>query len=391
VSGTFERTQSIEKARLLEKRFPDPDMRPPLFGLALGVKDIFHVDGFETRCGSRLPASLFEGAEASSVKRLKDAGAIIFGKTVTAEFAGSEPGPTRNPHNFAHTPGGSSSGSAAGVASGYFHLALGTQTSGSVIRPAAYCGVVGFKPSFNRVPTDGVIPFSDSTDHVGIFVPDTSLVNIVMRVLVDDWKTTKWRPHLGVPDGPYLKQASPRALSHFEEAVKQIEQNRFTVRRIPAFDDIERINRCHRRLIIGEITRVHRNWYQSYPELYRPRTVEYFVKGKHISESDLPELREKRLELRNRIQDHMEEYQIEAWITPSATGSAPRGLSSTGNPIMNIPWTNAGLPVASIPSGTDESGLPYGLQIVGKFMEDEKTAAVAEELEKIIGKKDRRP
>ena len=139
-----------DAATLLE-RYPAPESRPPLFGIAVGVKDIFHVKGFTTRAGSQVSPELLQGPEAAVVTALRNAGALILGKTVTTEFAYFAPGPTRNPHNPAHTPGGSSSGSAAAVAAGLCPLALGTQTIGSIIRPASFCGVVGYKPSYDRV------------------------------------------------------------------------------------------------------------------------------------------------------------------------------------------------------------------------------------------------
>jgi len=157
----FERLR--KDAQELIWRFPDPKNRPPLFGMTVGVKDIFHVDGFTTQAGSRLPAHELQGNEAESVTRLKNAGALILGKTVTTEFAYFTPGPTRNPHDPAHTPGGSSSGSAAAVGAGLCPLALGTQTIGSLIRPAAFCGTVTLKPTYDRISRSGVIPLSPSS------------------------------------------------------------------------------------------------------------------------------------------------------------------------------------------------------------------------------------
>ena len=148
IPGTYERDRVLREASQLMDLYPEPRDRPPLFGIPVGIKDIINVSGFPTRCGAELPPTAFDGPQAECVSRIKRAGSIIMGKTVTTEFAYFEPGPTRNPHNLNHTPGGSSSGSAAGVASGFFPFALGSQTGGSVIRPAAYCGVVGFKPSF---------------------------------------------------------------------------------------------------------------------------------------------------------------------------------------------------------------------------------------------------
>ncbi len=147
------------EARELVEKYPHPEDRPDLFGLLVGVKDIFHVDGFPTRGGSNVPAKILQGNEARCVTQLKEAGALVMGKTVTTEFAYFAPGATRNPHNLKHTPGGSSSGSAAAVAANLVPMAFGTQTIGSITRPASYCGVIGFKPSYERISRAGVIRF----------------------------------------------------------------------------------------------------------------------------------------------------------------------------------------------------------------------------------------
>src|SRR5436305_8436203 len=165
------RERLLREAAALEARYPVPAERPPLFGIPVGVKDIFHVDGFVTLAGSELPPELFAGPEAAAVTRLREAGALILGKTATTEFAFLAPASTRNPRNPAHTPGGSSSGSAAAVAAGFCPLALGTQTVGSSIRPAAFCGVAGYVASRGRVSLDGILPFSPSLDQFGMFAP----------------------------------------------------------------------------------------------------------------------------------------------------------------------------------------------------------------------------
>src|SRR5438067_10834636 len=177
------RARLLNEATALQKRFPDPESRPPLYGVLLGVKDIFYVDGFPTRAGSQLPAEIFSEPEASCVTKLREAGVLLLGKTVTTEFAYFEPGPTRNPHNLEHTPGGSSSGSAAAVAAGFCPLALGTQTIGSVIRPAAFCGIVGFKPTYGRIPTAGLVPCAPSLDTIGFFTQDVAGIALVAPVL----------------------------------------------------------------------------------------------------------------------------------------------------------------------------------------------------------------
>jgi Asp-tRNA(Asn)/Glu-tRNA(Gln) amidotransferase A subunit family amidase len=385
VPGTFDRARVIRQAEELMMMFPDPDSRPPLFGMPAGIKDIFRVDGFLTQCGSVLPPSLFEGIEASSVTRLKRAGCIVFGKTVTSEFAGPEPGPTRNPHNLGHTPGGSSSGSAAGVAAGYFPVALGTQTLGSITRPSAYCGVIGIKPSLKRAAIDGVVRFSESVDHVGVFLSDLSLGRPVLEVIVDDWGDAhaafSQTRVLGIPEGPYMEQASENALRHFDFVVGKIMDSGLRIQRIPIMVDIHEINDSHRRLITGEIERTHREWFKDYSHLYRPRTREYFEKGKEITEEQLEAARERRLQFRKRIMSTMQDEGIQAWVCPSATDHAPQGLGSTGDPVMSIPWTNIGLPTISLPVGMDQSGLPHGLQVVGAFNEDEALLEIVSELQ----------
>ena len=158
-----------------------------LRGAPLGVKDVFHVDGLPTRAGSRLPPEELAGPQGTAVGRLRAAGAVVVGKTASTEFAYFAPAATRNPHHPEHTPGGSSSGSAAAVAAGQCVLALGTQTIGSVGRPASFCGVVGFKPSYDRIPRDGLIPLAPSLDHVGVFAPDVAWARRAAAVLCDDW------------------------------------------------------------------------------------------------------------------------------------------------------------------------------------------------------------
>src|SRR5258706_543342 len=168
------RSRLIADAVALEARFPDPASRPPLYGIPLGIKDMFHVDGFLTRAGSRFLFELFSGSEAECVRTLRSAGTLILGKTVSTEFAYFEPGPTRNPHNLEHTPGGSSSGFAVVVVVGFCSLVLGTQTIGSTIRPAAFCGIAGFKPTYRRISTEGLIKCAESMDTMGFFMQDVA-------------------------------------------------------------------------------------------------------------------------------------------------------------------------------------------------------------------------
>jgi Asp-tRNA(Asn)/Glu-tRNA(Gln) amidotransferase A subunit family amidase len=295
------------------------------------------------------------------------------GKTVTTEFAYFEPGPTRNPHNLNHTPGGSSSGSAAAVAAGLAPLTLGTQTIGSVNRPAAFCGVVGYKPSYNRIPTGGLLYFSRSADHVGCFTQDVEGMILAARALVEDWQdiSVSYKPVLGIPRGKYLEQASDEGLKAFSEQLERLRNAGYTVKEINALDDIETITIWHRKLIAAEIALEHAELYAKYAALYRPRTAEIIEEGKAISKQDLEEGRKRQKQLREKLETQMREAEIDLWVTPAAPGPAPEGIDATGNPAMNMPWTNSGLPSVTIPAGRAENGLPLCLQFIAPYMGDE--------------------
>ena len=360
----------------LQKRYPDPARRPPLYGVPIGVKDIYHVDGFVTQAGSTLPWEELVGKEASSVTKLKANGALILGKTVTAEFAYFEPGPTRNPRNLAHTPGGSSSGSAAAVAAGFCALALGTQTIGSVIRPAAYCGVVGFKPSYKRIARDGIIPVSDALDHVGMFTQDVAGMELAASLLCDSWRTLPEPdslPRLAIPVGVYLEQASPEALDVFADHVRKLEAAGYSIQRVPLLDDFQAIREQTFRLMSAQMAEVHADWFARYEPLYRPRTATMIRNGQQVTrEQQAADLKMQR-ETRERIAEAVQASDIDLWISPAATSAAPPGLQSTGNPAMNLPWTLIGFPTITLPTASvSADGLPFGLQVTGALNEDER-------------------
>jgi Asp-tRNA(Asn)/Glu-tRNA(Gln) amidotransferase A subunit family amidase len=311
---------------------------------------------------------------------------------VTTEFAYFEPGPTRNPHDPEHTPGGSSSGSAAAVAAGYCELALGTQTVGSVIRPAAFCGVVGFKPSYGRVPTGGLLLCSPSVDTIGLFARHVATVRRGAAVVVAGWDARAMeaalggdtKPVLGVPDGPYLRQASPEGMPVFDEQVARLQAGGYRVERVEAMADIEAVNERHRALQAGEMAIEHGAWMDEHLNLYRQRTREILLRGREVPEGRLREARDGRAALRSRLHDAMDSAGIDLWISPSATGPAPRGIDSTGDPIMNLPWTHAGMPALSLPAGW-VGRLPVGLQVVGRFGGDEEVIGWGKALCVLLG------
>ncbi|MEZ4770388.1 MAG: amidase [Caldilineales bacterium] len=319
------------EAAALAARFPDPLSRPPLYGALVAVKDIFHVNGLVTRAGSDVPPELFAGPEAAVVALLREAGALILGKAVTTEFAYFEPGPTRNPHNLDHTPGGSSSGSAAAVAAGLCPLAVGTQTIGSVIRPAAFCGVIGFKPSYDRIPTAGLVYFSRSADHVGLFTQDVAGMRLAAGVVCRDWQDIAplgRLPVLGVPEGPYLQQADPESLAAFRGQLDRLAAAGVPVRSVPALEDIERVNHLHRRLIFAEFADEHATMYDQYAKLYRPRTAEIIEIGRTVSDEEQAEAKASMASLRAEMVDLMDAVGIDLWACPAAARLARRRTAS---------------------------------------------------------------
>lgn len=369
------------RATSLENRYPTTADRPTLFGIPVGVKDIFHVDGLSTKAGSSIPPSAFAGTEAASVSALAEQGAYMLGKTVTTEFAYYDPGPTRNPHNLDHTPGGSSSGSAAAVAAGLVPLALGTQTYGSVARPASFCGIVGVKPSFGRISRDGVLPLSPSADHVGFFTQDVPGAEITASVLYDEWHPVapEHRPTIGVPTGPYLSQADDRTVEHFESTIETLEQNGYEVRRFQVFDDIESVNDRHHRMVAADAAIVHDELFHTYEADYEAELKALIEEGQDIPARELGRARTGRTDLRAAVAASMDDHGVDVIASPSAPGPAPEGLEDTGDPVMNVPWTHSGVPTVSVPAGTID-GLPIDLQIAARYGYDEWLLPWAEDL-----------
>ncbi len=346
----------------------------PLTGVPLGVKDIFHVEGLETRAGSTLPLELLRGTEAESVTALRQAGALVVGKTVSTEFAFFSPGPTRNPLDLERTPGGSSSGSAAAVAAGLSAVALGTQTIGSISRPASFCGVVGFKPSYDRISTAGVIPLSRSLDHVGSFTHTTRDAQTMAALLCTQWspRPTGRKPRLGLPEGPFLEHASDEAQRHFSDTCEKLRDHGSELVPVEVLTDLDQIVESHNTIVAAEAARFHQRWFSQYGDRYHTKTRELIDRGSAVTDEELEANRASLLRLRQTLTETMEHWEIDFWLSPAAPGPAPRGLDSTGDPIMSLPWTHAGLPTLTIPAGCGDSGFPIGLQIAAGWWNDEE-------------------
>ena len=397
-------TRLLNALKKLSKKYPDPANRPPLFGVPIAVKDIYRVDGFDTACGSKLPPALFAGLEASSVTRLKAAGALILGKTVTTEFAWFQPGPTRNPRNTDYSPGGSSSGSAAAVAAGMAPVALGTQTIGSVIRPAAYCGIVGVKPSAQSIPTDGIIPFSSTFDQAGYFTRDIETAERIASVICDEWAPTAAAPPgniipeiqesdnqaktplvIGIPDSSFLEQADVQILNTFNHALDNLKNAGHRIVTTNLFADIKRINREHKAIAAREFAMVHAGWYAEYAHLYSEHSIKLIQEGREVPEGAVPAILSHRLAVQKDLALRMDSEGIDLWLSPAATSLPPKGLSSTGSPLMNLPWTFTGVPCITIPLNNTGLPLPAGLQCSGRMHELKNLFANVKALESILG------
>ena len=382
-----DRWQRLEAAtRALEATHLASHDRPALFGVPVGVKDIFHVDGFPTRAGSQLPPDVLAGPEAETVRRLREAGAVLLGKTVTTEFAYFAPGPTRNPHDPAHTPGGSSSGSAAAVAAGLVPLALGSQTIGSVNRPAAFCGVVGVKPSFGRISVAGVVPVAPSVDTVGFFTQDVAGAQLAAGVLYDRWRGAVAPPlrRIVAVDGPYLDQCGSTARTAFEAHLSALEGAGYDIERTAVFPAIDQVNAQHTRLVAAETALSHSTWYPAHGDRYAPATATLIEEGQAVEVGALAAARAGRGEHRRAVETQLTDHDAAIVVSPAAPGPAPEGIETTGDPVMNLPWSYTGLPTVTVPAGRTDAGLPLAMQVTGRFGADEWVLSYAHEVEDVL-------
>jgi len=372
----------------------------PLHGLPVGLKDIIDTRRMPTEYGTAQEAGRVPLFDAAIVERLRAAGAILMGKTRTTELAFLDPGPTRNPHNLAHTPGGSSSGSAAAVAAQMVPLAVGTQTGGSVIRPASYCGVTGFKPTFGTVPRKGILPQSPSLDTVGVFATSPSGAALLAEVLAgappDDpgapvppparlLATTQADPPLppvfAIVKPPGWDDAHEDLRAAFAELSDALGDQAFEVPLPAAFDMAAR----QREIVnLAEMARCYHSYGRGDrrdllgPELRRALEAgEAIFARDYLAALDWPKVL-------NAALDEVFE-RCDAIICPAATGPAPEGLDSTGSAIFNGLWTFCGTPAVTVPAFTATTGLPMGVQLVAARGEDARLLRTARWLDAWIG------
>jgi len=375
--------------------------RGPLSGIPVAIKDIFATSDMPTTNGSPIYRDHVPAADAWVVERLRNLGATIFGKTVSTEFAWRHPGATVNPWKPAHTPGGSSSGSAAAVAAGIVPLALGSQTLGSVIRPAAFNGVVGLKPSFGAIPRTGVHPLSPSLDHVGFFARRVDDVALALSLLAG---TSDSDPHgrpvpgfhvdidKGVPplDQPRLAvvrfeqwpQAEPEQRKLFETAVAKLRDAGAVAQELE-LSELDRANwNAINTILASEAALIFESLVARYPDRTSDHLKSLVQAGKAHTAPDYLAAKELQQRLRSDFATQISGF--DAVLTLPAFGEAPEGLGFTGKAEYCAPWTLLGAPAVVLPAGFGRHGLPLGVQIVGAYRDDYRTLRVAKWIETVL-------
>ncbi len=370
--------QALEQARALDRGA----IRGLLHGLPVGVKDIFDTFDMPTQYGSPIYKGHRPVADASSVALTRRAGAVILGKTVTTEFATFTPNKTRNPHNPVYTPGGSSSGSAAGVADWMMPLAFGTQTFGSVIRPASYCGVVGYKPTYNMLQKSGVKPEADTLDTIGLMartVPDVALFAAALTGfshLQGAGLQANGAPRIGICRTYEWSRAQPETVSAMERAATALAAAGAKVSDLSLPASFAGLLAAHQEILWYEVSRCFVDEFMRHPGLLSAPLRECCAKGFAGNPSDYLNALEVGRACRAQLNDAFGDCDV--LLAPAAPGEAPQGLESTGDPVMNAVWTLLHAPCVTVPVATGPNGLPVGLQAVGRIGDDARTLACAQ-------------
>lgn len=363
----------------------------PLHGLPVGLKDIIDTTDFPTERGSAVHAGRRPIEDAWIVSRLRAAGAVVLGKTVTTEFACFTPGPTRNPHDPARTPGGSSSGSAAAVAVGMVPLAVGSQTNGSVIRPASFCGVYGFKPSFGLIPRQGVLATSATLDHLGVFARDLEDAALLAHALIGfeprdpatrplpapdlakvAAQTPPVTPRLAFVKGPTWDEAEPATRGAFAELAELLGPQLAEVELPIAFDSTVAV---HRRIWTAELAFHLDAEHRRARERLSGRLLELIDEGLATKAPEYQQALAQRRALQAGLEPLFAEF--DAIATPAAPGEAPLGLAATGSPAFCTLWSLTGAPAVSLPILQGPNGLPVGCQLVSALGDDARLLRTA--------------
>jgi Asp-tRNA(Asn)/Glu-tRNA(Gln) amidotransferase A subunit family amidase len=348
--------------------------------IPFGVKDIIETKGLATEYGSPIYKGRVGTADAAIVRDLRQRGGVLLGKTHTTSFAYRTPAPTRNPRDLAHTPGGSSSGSAAAVAAGMVPVALGTQTGGSMLRPASYCGVTGFKPTYGLLPMDGVLPFAKSLDTLGFFTK-TAAETLAFWEAIGQPTGRAEEFALAAPDP--LPDLEPPMSAALQSAITRLRAAGFTIRPLNITPMLVSLNEAQRTIMFYEGARFHEQRFKEYGD--RLADMANLVReGLEIPMAKYDEARRHVADSRSRVTEMYKSTPI--ILVPSATGPAPLGFSFTGDSRMNTPWSALGTPAISIPMPVGNA-LPLGLQLTGEQGQDARVIRTAIRVEQALAGK----
>jgi Asp-tRNA(Asn)/Glu-tRNA(Gln) amidotransferase A subunit family amidase len=381
-----DRDYAKSEAKRLTEELGKGQYRGPLHGIPVAVKDIFDVCDWPTAAGSHLWEKSIARQDCEVVRRLRDAGAIFLGKTVTTQYASFDPPVTRNPWKLDRTPGGSSSGSAAALATGMCLGALGSQTGGSLTRPASYCGVTACKPTYGSVPLEGIVPLAWSMDHPGPMARCVQDLGLMLAVLADSWRGSIHEgpvpPHLTRVHGLFQDMAEPSVREAMEEITCKLEAAGapLDAAALPAgfADVVER----HRMVMAVEAAQFHKLRLERHPEDYQPNIRKLLEEGLACSAAAYADTKAHQHRLQEQTQFMLANGTI--LLTPATTSPAP-DASTTGNPAFNSPWSYTGLPTVSLPTGQFVDGMPLAIQLVGGRRSEARLLEVGIWCERVLG------
>jgi Asp-tRNA(Asn)/Glu-tRNA(Gln) amidotransferase A subunit family amidase len=375
---------ALKQARLMDKQRSSGGSVGPLHGIPVGIKDIFDTQDLPTENGTILDFGRQPQKDCKVVELLLQAGAVIMGKTVTAELAVYAPGKTLNPHNPEHTPGGSSSGSAAAVSAFMVPLAVGTQTNGSMIRPASYCGVIGFKPTHGLIPRTGVLKASSPLDTIGTFARSLEDIALISEAIVgydpdDKYTSVRARPPFGEvllsepPLTPMVGFAKTTVWDEADDATKQAFEELAEIlgddcRDLPLSEPFNHLVDMHRNIMYADLAKNYASYYERGKGQLSNTLCEMIEYGQKVSAVDYNCAISGQDLLNSGLNSCFEHYDM--IITPAATGEAPKGLEGTGSPIFNTLATYCGVPSISLPLMEGPNGLPLGVQVIGPRGDD---------------------
>ncbi|OGA48977.1 MAG: hypothetical protein A3F74_25135 [Betaproteobacteria bacterium RIFCSPLOWO2_12_FULL_62_58] len=375
---------ALKQARQCDREAP----KSRLHGIPVGVKDVIDTCDMPTEYGSPIYRGHQPAYDAACVAQVREAGGVILGKTVSTEFATRHPNKTRNPHNLGHTPGGSSSGSAAAVADCMVPIAFGTQTSSSTIRPAAFCGVIGYKPTFNLINRAGLKFLSESLDTLGTLtrtIEDAALMVEVLAGLPPTSFATvaALKPRIGFCRTPYWDQADAASHANLERAAQMLAAAGAAVSEVELTGEFSKLAATQITVSAYEFFRALTHERTRFPQLISPSLTARIAAGGKVTRTQYEEGLALAERCRKRIADTFRGYDV--LLAPSAPGEAPSGLDGTGEPIFGLMWTLLLLPCLTLPCGRGPTGLPLGVQVIGRHGGDAALFVAAEWVQRALG------